>query len=290
MKTDQHSRTAESAAVARALHMQGPAPRIFEDPFAIDLVSPGMRRLVTNPVLRGLQRLLMGALAPMAMGQVSVRSRFAEDALEQAMAGGVSQYVLLSAGLDSFALRRPDLVASLRVFEVDHPDTQRFKRAQLQALGAALPENLQFAQVDFEHEGIAEGLGRTSYDPRKRAFFSWLGTVPYLTEEAIFGTLNAVVSLSPPGSELVFDFCGPIERAEPRDRRLVRKLLRFTARRGEPLITFEEPERLLEKMCALGFDRVELLDHAEQERRYCARRADGLRVLPIAHLARLRRV
>jgi methyltransferase (TIGR00027 family) len=270
--------------------MKGPAPRIFEDPFAIDLLSPGMRRLVTNPVLLGLQQLLLGALGPMAANQVTVRSRFAEDALEQAMAGGVSQYVLLSAGLDSFALRRPDLVARLRVFEVDHPDTQRFKRAQLEAMGAALPANLQFAPVDFEREGIAEGLGRSSYDPGKRAFFSWLGTVPYLTKAAVFGTLNAVVFLSPPGSELVFDFAGPIERVEPRDRRLVRKLLRYTARRGEPLINFEDPERLLEKVCALGFDRVELLGHAEQERRYCAGRSDGLRVLPIACLVRLRRV
>ncbi len=290
MKTDQHSRTAEGAAAFRAYHMKGPAPRIFEDPFAVDLLSPGTRRQLTNPVLRWIRRLLMGALGLMAEGQVNLRSRFAEDALEQAMAAGVTQYVLLSAGLDSFALRRPDLAGRLQVYEVDHPDTQRFKRAQLEAMGATLPENLQFAPVDFEHEGIAEGLGRTSYDSGKRTFFSWLGTVPYLTEDAIFGTLNSVVSLSPPGSELVFDFAGPIERVEPGDRSAVQRLLRITARRGEPLLTFEEPERLLEKICALGFERVELLDHAEQERRYCAGRSDGLRVLPIAYLARLRRV
>ena len=276
--------------MARALHMKGPRPRIFEDPFAIDLVSPGMRRLVTNPVLRGVQRLLFGALVPMIQGQVCSRSRFAEDALEQAMAAGAKQYVLLSAGLDSFALRRPDLMTRLQVFEVDHPDTQRFKRARLEAMGAALPESLQFAPVDFEHEGIAEGLRRTSHDPEKRTFFSWLGTVPYLTEEAILGTLNAVVSVSPPGSELVFDFCGPIERLEPRDRRLIQKVMRRNARRGEPLITFEEPERQLEKICALGFDRVELLDAAEQVRRYGAGRTDLPRVIPLTYLARLRRV
>lgn len=290
MKTDQHSLTAESAAAARALHMRKPAPRIFDDPFAIDLLSPRMRRMVTNPVLRGLQRLLLGALAPTLEGQVCSRSRFAEDALEQAMAAGATQFVLLSAGLDSFALRRPDLMARLQVFEVDHPDTQRFKRARLEDLGTALPENLHFAPVDFEHEGIAEGLRRTSHDPGKRTFFSWLGTVPYLTEEAILGTLSDVVSLSPPGSELVFDFCGPIARLEPRDRRLIQRLLRYTARRGEPLLSFEEPESLLEKICALGFDQVELLDTPEQVRRYRTGRSDGLRVIPFGYLARLRRV
>ena len=290
MKTDQHSRTAEGAAAFRAYHMRGPAPRVFEDPFAIDLLSPGVRRQVTNPVLVWIRRLLMGALGPMAEGQVNLRSRFAEDALEQAMAAGVTQYVLLSAGLDSFALRRPDLAGRLQVYEVDHPDTQRFKRARLEAMGAPLPENLQFAPVDFEHEGIAEGLGRTSYDSGKRTFFSWLGTVPYLTEDAIFGTLNSVVSLSPPGSELVFDFDGPIERVKPGDQSAVQRMLRITARRGEPMLTFEEPERLLEKICALGFDRVELLDPAQQEHRYCAERSDGLRTLPNGYMARLQRV
>ncbi len=140
--------------------MREPAPRIFDDPFAIDLLSPRMRRLVTNPLLRGLQRLLLGALAPMLEEQVCSRSRFAEDALEQAMVAGATQFVLLSAGLDSFALRRPDLMARLQVFEVDHPDTQRFKRARLEDLGTALM---------MEHRRDNDGHERSQPD-RQRNF------------------------------------------------------------------------------------------------------------------------
>jgi methyltransferase (TIGR00027 family) len=290
VEANRFSRTAEAAAGARARHLREGEDPVFEDPFAIQLLGPAGRRMVLNPVVRILRDLLLGDLRWMAMGQVVVRSRFAEDALEEAIDAGATQYVILSAGLDSFALRRPDLVEKVRVFEVDHPATQAWKSAQLERIAVTPPGCLFFASVDFEHEGVAEGLGRTPYSSAERTFFSWLGTVPYLTEDAIFSTLRALVALSPPGSELVFDFGGSIEALRGNERRQVEKLLRFTARRGEPLLTFADPHAMLDRACALGFERVEVLDPAEQERRYLSGRSDRLRVLPVAHLARLRRV
>ncbi len=290
MKPGTHSRTAEAAAAARAWHHHSTEHPVFEDPHALSLLSPGYRRRVTNPILRRLQTLLMGRLVPMAVGQVVLRSRYTEDALDEAVAGGTGQYVVLGAGLDTFALRRRESMGALRVFEVDHPDTQAFKRSRLEALGVALPEGLEFAPVDFAREGVSEGLARTSYRPDRRSFFSWLGTVPYLGAEAIESTLRALGELSPVGSELVFDFAGSIEDLPRDERRALDRLQRFATRRGEPFQTWGPPEPFLEKVCALGYERVELLDPAEQERRYLDEGRLGLRSLPAAYLVRLRRV
>ena len=290
MKPGEHSRTAEAAAAARAWHMHATEHPVFEDPWALSLLSPGYRRRVTSPILRRLQTMVMGSLAPMAIGQVVLRSRYTEDALADAVGDGVEQYVVLGAGLDTFALRRPESMETLRVFEVDHPDTQAFKRARLEALGVAVPDGLEFAPVDFAREGVGAGLARTSYRGDRRSFFSWLGTVPYLASDAIVSTLRALTELSPVGSELVFDFAGSIEDLPRGERRALDRLQRFATRRGEPFQTWGAPEPFLAKVCALGYERVELLDPKAQERRYLADGRLGLRSLPAAYLVRLRRV
>ena len=129
-----------------------------------------------------------------------MRSRYTEDELSKALARGIKQYVILGAGLDSFAYRRRDLADVLRVFEVDHPATQQWKRVRLQELGIELPPNLTFIPINFEQQTVTAALQAGGYWPEEPAFFSWLGVIGYLTEEATFKTLREVVAAAP-GSE-----------------------------------------------------------------------------------------
>lgn len=279
MRSHRRSRTADAAAATRAAHRLYDRPIVFDDPLARDLTSPGWRRICENRFLYWLVvRKILGSLQPVG-GQVLSRARYAEDCLEEAVAEGIEQYVIIGAGHDSFALRRPDLVSRLAVFELDHPDTQRAKRNRLAGLGRELPKQLEFVPVDFEAEAFDEALARSSFRREKRAFFSWLGTVPYLSEEAVFGVLSALSSLGSAGSQLVFDYAVPDVLVDDSDRRTVAQLRRFTARRGEPLITFFEPAALCERVSELGYRVLENLAPSEQNRRYFSNRSDGLRTL-----------
>lgn len=220
----------------------------------------------------------LGTLRPVA-GQVLSRARYAEDCLEEAVAEGIGQYVIIGAGLDSFALRRPDLVSRLAVFELDHPDTQRAKRERLASLGHELPDRLEFVPIDFEAEAVDAALSRSSFSGESRAFFSWLGTVPYLSEDAVFSVLAELSSVASAGSQLVFDYAVPEDLLGNEDRRTVARLRRFTARRGEPLLTFFKPAVLFKRVSGLGYRVVENLGPAEQNRRYFSNRSDGLGTL-----------
>jgi methyltransferase (TIGR00027 family) len=273
VKGKNHSRTAESAAALRAAHLLENGPIVFDDPFAIEMTSPRLRRIVKNPVLRWTMRILLGEMVKIC-GQILVRGRYAEDLLERAHGAGITQYVLISAGFDSFAL----------------PATQSMKIQRLSGLGISLPKNLEFVPVNFETESISTALRRTPYAADQKTFFSWLGTVPYLTEAAIFSTLRSITSISAPGSEIVFDFAAPIQYARDQDRPVLEKLMRYTARRGEPIITFFDPEPFLTRVCELGFKVVETVSPEEQDARYFKDNPIGWRTVPVEFLAQLRRV
>jgi methyltransferase (TIGR00027 family) len=290
MRDDRRSRTAESAAASRAIHMVRDGGVLFADPYAAELTSPGLRRVVRSPLLRWGLRRLLGDMALMGAGHVIARARWAEEGLEAAVRAGIGQYVLIGAGLDSFALRRPDLMAALEVFEIDHPATQRTKRERLAALGLELPKGLHFVPVDFEKESLEEGLARSAFAPGRPSYHSWLGTIPYLSEEAIFGTLRCVAALCAAGSELALSFDEPVDGLTGSERRSIRRLLRYTARRGEPLISFFEPDDFVKRVAALGFEAVERVPVSEQERRFLADRRHGLRSIPGAWFARFRRL
>jgi O-methyltransferase involved in polyketide biosynthesis len=205
----------------------------------------------------------MGALRPV-VGQILSRARYAEDCLEECVTAGIEQYVIVGAGLDSFALRRPDLLDRLVVFELDHPNTQRAKRDRLGVLGRAIPDQLNFVPIDFEVEAIDAVLSRSSFSREKHAFFSWLGTVPYLSDNAVFSTLAAIS-----------------------DRRAVSSLRRFTARRGEPLLSFFEPAAICGHVRQFGYRVLENLAPTEQNRRYFSGRSDGLSTLSGSYYLRL---
>jgi methyltransferase (TIGR00027 family) len=279
VRSHRRSRTADAAAATRAAHRLYDRPIVFDDPLAGGLTSPGWRRLCENRLLHWLVvRTALRSLQPVG-GQVLSRARYAEDCLEAAVADGIEQYVILGAGHDSFALRRPDLMRHLAVFELDHPDTQRAKRDRLSALGRELPDQLEFVPVDFEAEPFDEALARSSFCRERRAFFSWLGTVPYLSEDAVFSVLSALSSLASGESQLVFDYAVPEALIDEADRRAVARLRRFTDRRGEPLVTFFEPAALCERVSELGYRVLENLAPSEQNRRYFSDRSDGLRAL-----------
>lgn len=287
MRSHQQSKTADGAAAIRASHRLYDRPIVFDDPFALDLTSAGWRRICENRFLHWLVvEKALGSLRPVG-GQVLSRARYAEDCLEEAVGEGIEQYVIIGAGLDSFALRRPDLSSRLAVFELDHPDTQHAKRDRLASLGQELPDQLEFVPIDFEAETVDTALVKSSFLDEKRAFFSWLGTVPYLSDEAIFSVLAALSSLASTGSQLVFDYVVPDDLLDDTERRRAGRLRRFTARRGEPIVSFFEPAVLCERVSNLGYRILENLSPAEQNRRYFSDRSDGLHTSSASYYLRL---
>jgi methyltransferase (TIGR00027 family) len=273
MQPHEPSRTARGAAALRALHQTVDQPRIFEDPLAVRILE-GLPEL-TDPEARGQ---LEDATLKFLRAGIALRSRYAEDALGEAVGRGVRQYVVLGAGLDTFAYRNPYAVQGLRVFEVDHAATQQWKRDRLSAVGIALPDTLTFVAVDFEHDTLAAALVRSGFDLGRPAFFSWLGVTAYLTRDAVMSTLRFVCTGLAAGSEIVFSYT----------REAAPQVAAHTAKLGEPFKTHFDPPELVRELRAMGFARADDLPPDEANRRYFAGRADDLRVGPIGHLMRAR--
>jgi len=262
MKQRQRSKTAEVTAAVRAWNTLYGDPEVFEDRFAIQLTSLCWRTIARNRTLSWV--VVEKILKPIRPFTTVIlgRARYAEELLEVAIENGVDQYVILSAGLDSFALRRKDLIGTLKIYELDHPATQERKKKRMAKLKIDVPDNLEFVPIDFEKESLADGLARCSYSSERRTFFSWLGTIQYLTRDAIFDTLESVASIAAPGSEIVFDYMIPTELVEPKDRPAVEAVTRFVERRGEPLVSKFDPSALSEEVSRLGF---ELAGHVSPE-------------------------
>jgi len=206
---------------------------------------------------------------------MAARSRYAEDELAQAVGHGVGQYVVLGAGLDTFAYRNPH--AGLRVFEVDHPATQAWKREQLQAAEIAIPAFLTFVPIDFERQTLADGLLRSGFNASAPAFFSWLGVTPYLTRDACMGTLSFIAKM-PAGSGVVFDFAVDRKLLNVGQRMALAALSRRVAAAGEPFQLFFDPRELQDELKRMGFHRSELLQREQINARYFKDREDGLLV------------
>ncbi|MFT5136156.1 MAG: methyltransferase (TIGR00027 family) [Arenicella sp.] len=275
MKDNNVSRTAEIVAAMRAKHTMYDQPVVFEDPYAIDFCNKQWQAMlcagilpwkVMDRVARGMQSIAL---------EVVGRARYTEDLLDLAISKGVTQYVILGAGFDSFCLRRPDLASSLSVFEVDFPSTQTAKRQQMLKNYGALPSNLHFVHVDFEQETLADGLARSDFDPSEGTFFSWLGTTMYLSHAAVTSTLRSLVSYTASNSELVFDYYTAPKLmvallALPRAQRFVTRI----ARQGEPFIGFYQPEEISELLSSNGLRLLENFSPQRQNKRYFEHRSD----------------
>jgi methyltransferase (TIGR00027 family) len=244
------SATAERVAMRRAAHQLYDRPLVFEDPLALAILSDqAAERVRTEAEEENSNPWALGLRAFMA-----VRSRFAEEELARSVRKGVRQYVVLGAGLDTFACRNP--FPDLQVFEVDFPDTQAWKRARLEHAGIAIPPSLRFAPVDFERHSLADGLHEAGFRSAEPAFFSWLGVVPYLTRPAAFATLRFIAAL-PKGSGVVFDYSIPREMMGERERDAFDELAARVARAGEPFRSFFDPAQLAVDLRALGFTAIE---------------------------------
>jgi methyltransferase (TIGR00027 family) len=205
---------------------------------------------------------------------VVVRSRYTEDTLELSIRGGCRQYVILGAGLDSWALRHD--TQDVSVFELDHPATQQWKQARIQARLGTLPSHLVLIPIDLEREAIADMLPGRGFDPKSRAFVSWLGTICYLTRGAIEATFTSLARVCAPGSRVVFDYFQPKSRMLAADLQLFEELNEGGTRRGEPMQTLLESEDVAGILRSAGFRTVEDLPASEIRRRYLDQRSDGL--------------
>ena len=283
MRTGQPSTTAQRVALRRATHQFLDNPRVFDDPVALRIIG----QETAAALQAGLPPSMTTPLEPYLRASLAARSRYAEDELALAFERGVSQYAVLGAGLDTFAYRNLYPEGSLHVFEVDHPDTQAWKRSCLEEVGIALPPDLTFAPVDFEQQTLADGLRAAGHDASKSTFFSWLGVTPYLATEAIMATLRFVAS-APAGSGIVFDYVISPSLLTPAQMSSFNTLSRRVAAAGEPWQSFFDPEMLRKDLLALGFSHVEDNGPEQTNARYFKDRQDGLRVGSLSHLVSAR--
>ncbi len=296
-----HIGTALLAAYVRAYHAMHDTPKIFDDLLGYILIPEDWRALLEQGLVNSLQlydpelaascpdqlTALAWVIRAMAAGPPMVlgRSRFTEDSLEKAVSQGVKQYVILGAGMDTFAFRRPEMLERLQVFEVDHPTTQTFKRRRLAELGWEQPAKLYFVPVDFSQESLAEALKRSPYDPQAPSFFSWLGVTYYLPRDAVFATLRSIAGLSPAGSTVIFDYLDTDAFNSGRVAKRLQVLMEGFRQGGVPLLTGFEPPTLAADLANLGLRLHEDLSPSEIQERYFQGRTDGYYACEHEHYA-----
>ena len=260
------SKTALGVAIRRAAHQLVDRPPVLDDPIAVRLVGSGYR----GKMGRASHRVGRDFRAFMA-----VRSRSVEDRLAEAVAQGVRQYVVLGAGLDTFAYRNP--YPELRVFEVDFPATQAWKQALLDEASIALPAGLTFVPLDFERQTLSQELAKAGFDARQPAFFGWLGVVPYLTLAAFRATIDTIAQL-PAGSAVSFDYQLAPETLSPQGRTAFNALAKRVARAGEPFRLLFTRDTMAAELRRAGFERFEQWDYEQLNELYFKNRADGLKL------------
>lgn len=262
--------TAVRTALWRAMHVQvDPPPHVVEDEVGLRLVAPGAewrRRPDMDPHATSGFR-----------AAIVARARFIEDLVVEQAGHGVTQYVVLGAGLDTFAQRRPEVAARLRVFEIDQPGTQAWKRRRLIELGYGIPDWLRLVPVDFEAGGDWwQQLSDAGFDPRRPAVVVCTGVTMYLTKDATAATLRRLAGLAP-GSTLAMTFMLPTELIDDADRPALEATKPQAQAAGTPFVSFYTPHEMLELARDTGFENVRHVPGTALAERYFAGRADGLR-------------
>ncbi len=267
MEPAKPSRTALRVAMRRAAHqIYDERPLVFDDPIAVSILGETYAEEVRRTPTRS-DRPFSVALRAFLVA----RSRYAEDNLAAAVGRGVSQYVLLGAGLDTFAHRNGH--RELRVFEVDHSATQQWKRELLKAGEISIPESLTYVAVDFERQSLCEELLAAGFDRGAPAFFAWLGVVPYLTLTA-FRATTGFISGQPQGTGMVLDYGQPRGVLPPLEQLAHDSLASRVALAGEPFQLFFTPQEIAAELGA--FRKIEDVGAAEINARYFAGRGDSL--------------
>ncbi len=289
--------TALLTAYARVYHSTHDSPVIFDDSLASELFSAEERVSFDKGLAESLKFLdperaavcpdqatslaqymhLQGA--PIAVS----RARYTEDALAMAINQGIQQYVILGAGMDIFAFRRPELVKRLQVYEIDHPTTQAMKRERIAKVGWQIPPQLHFVPVDLIKENLADALKHSSYDSNKPSFFSWLGVTYYLTREVVFTTLQAVAEIASSGSSIIFDYMDEDAFTPGKVAKRVERMQQIVRNIGEPMKAGFKPSELAAELTPLNLRVKEDLGPAELEKRYFDRRTDGMHAFEHVH-------
>ena len=265
MKSNEPSRTALIIAQQRAAHQLLDHGSIIDDPFAMKILGEDEK-----DVLRFANANPMASIGRLF---TTARSRIAEDALSRAVERGIRQIVILGAGLDTFALRNPHGAQEIRIYEVDHPATQAWKRQRLAEAQIALPSWLIFVPVDFERDDVGGKLVAGGFQQSSAAFFTWLGVVPYLTQDAIGHTLDYISSIQ--NSEVVFDYMEPPEAFSEELRQLEKERTEQLKKMGERSVSRFDPAGMEAILRAHGFSDIEDINFQEIKSRF-GRTVQGL--------------
>jgi methyltransferase (TIGR00027 family) len=258
--------TAVRTALWRALHGQVDAkPFIIEDEVGLKLVAPedGWQE---RPDMKYTKRL---------RASIAARARFVEDLIIEQCKQGIGQYIILGAGLDTFAQRRPDVASNLQIFEIDQPGTLAWKQQRLTELGFGIPGHLHFVHVDFEVSSWWEELLKAGFDINKPAVIACTGVSLYLTKEAIVGTLNQIATLAP-GSTLAMTFYLPIKLLDDEDKPMQEMAEKGARAAGTPFASFFAPDEILAMANKAGFKEAKTVSTKDMEQSYFKDRTDGL--------------
>ncbi len=301
MKEKQASLTAMLVAYLRAYHSMHDTPKIYDDFLAYDLIPQEKRVLIEQHLIVLIEQYLIeqnvtwdqqlndpkntasifdrittSEFLMQGISNFVSRARYAEDTLEKVFKQGVTQYVILGAGMDTFAFQQPEMMKHLEVFEVDHPATQEFKLHRLAELKWEHPAKLHFIPIDFTKGSLVTALTNlSSYNSNVKSFFSWLGVIPYLTKDEVFTTLRSITEIAPMGSTIVFDYFDTDVFIPEKSSIQMQKLLEYLRKIGEPMITGFNPSNLAEELPSLGFSLQENLSPIDIEEHYFKGRTDG---------------
>jgi methyltransferase (TIGR00027 family) len=270
MNPDRPSPSAEEVAIYRAAHQVLDDPRIFDDPLALRVIgSDAESALRAKPV--------QARVDPNVRAFIAMRSRFAEDELARAVNAGVRQYVILGAGLDTFAYRNPHSAIGLRVFEADHSTMQAHKQMRLRQAAIAIPDSVTFVPLDFRHERLADVLTRYGLQSDAPAFFSMLGLVIFLPQPTVMSIFEFIASM-PGASGVAFDY-GALDSSLTAEKRVIReRAAKASASLGEPFVTFLDPKELATELSRMCFSRVDDLGFSDANARFFNDRRDGLQL------------
>ncbi|MGN1385902.1 MAG: class I SAM-dependent methyltransferase [Bacillus sp. (in: firmicutes)] len=297
MANNQYSMTAKISAFSRAYHSLHDEPKIFNDFLARKWLTDEEYAQISQYMANGigffnpehasefanqqkaLEWVVQTQLAPTPLA----RARYCEEMLKNAIMFGAEQYVILGAGLDTFAFRHPKLLKKIDVYEVDHPFTQSFKKSKLREMEWEIPEKLHFVPMDFTKDNLVEVFKQTSFDEKKLSFFSWLGVTYYLSKEDILKTLKQIAEITPKGSTVVFDYGDEKLFDAKATTKRVQNMVAMAAQSGEPMkscFSYSELEKLLEEA---GFHIYEHLSPQDIEAKYFQKRRDYLHAFENIH-------
>jgi methyltransferase (TIGR00027 family) len=279
VEAGKHSYMAEGTALLRAAHqVLDDEPKILQDPLAVTLFGANTEELI-NADLERMQSSYLRNARTFAV----LRGRFVDDELTSALERGVTQYVILGAGLDTTPYRTWHASQKLATFEVDHPDTQRWKLEKLSQAGISAPPNLKYVDIDFERQTLPDRLAASGFDANAPTFFSWLGVTYYLRPESVFETLRFAGGLAP-ATQIVFDFTLADSELDKAGLEGFARISAHLEKYGEPWLARFAPATLEDELRNFGFNQVSYFSHERARERYLKDRADGLSLNPMMQL------